>query len=337
MKYQIGDRVLILHSNEEAEVVDIINDQMLLVDIKGIQFPVYTDQVDFPYFKRFTEKKDSPAQKKKIYIDDIRKEKHIPLQKEKGVWLNYLPVMKTDEAGHDIVEWLKIHLINQTSLPYHFHYSIKYTGKTDLAIQNIIHPGEDFYLHDILFEKLNDNPSFECQFSLVQKDNSKTDSVNKMIRLRPKTIFKEIRELREKGLAVFSRNLFSVYPDKTVSQTVEIGTRAKNKNLFDAGEPRESTGLPEEVVDLHIEKLVADHSRMNNFEILTLQLKIFGRAVEQALAHHLSSLIVIHGIGEGRLRDEIHLILKKMPSVERFVNEYNPRYGFGATEIFFRY
>jgi hypothetical protein len=66
MKYQAGDTVLILHSNEEAQVVDIINDKMLLVDVKGVSFPVYMDQVDFPYFKRFSEKKIFPPKKEKI-------------------------------------------------------------------------------------------------------------------------------------------------------------------------------------------------------------------------------------------------------------------------------
>jgi hypothetical protein len=75
MKYQIGDPVLILHTNEEGKVVDIINKQMLLVEVRGVSFPVYMDQVDFPYFKRFTEKKNIPVKKEKIFIDDLRKEK----------------------------------------------------------------------------------------------------------------------------------------------------------------------------------------------------------------------------------------------------------------------
>ena len=58
MKFEIGDIVLILHSNEEAEVVDIINDKMVMVDAGGVQFPVYKDQIDFPYLKRFMEKKN---------------------------------------------------------------------------------------------------------------------------------------------------------------------------------------------------------------------------------------------------------------------------------------
>ena len=56
MKYQLGDKILVLHSNEEGEVVDIINDKMVLIDVDGVRFPVYMDQIDFPYFKRFSEK-----------------------------------------------------------------------------------------------------------------------------------------------------------------------------------------------------------------------------------------------------------------------------------------
>ncbi|MGZ8550960.1 MAG: hypothetical protein ACXWV2_09875, partial [Chitinophagaceae bacterium] len=41
MKYQLGDTVLILHSNEEGEIIDFINDKMVMVDVKGVKFPVY--------------------------------------------------------------------------------------------------------------------------------------------------------------------------------------------------------------------------------------------------------------------------------------------------------
>ena len=75
MKFQVGDRILVLHSNDEGEVVDIINEKMVLVDVKGIQFPAYIDQIDFPYFKRFTEKKLFPQKKERKFIDDVKKEK----------------------------------------------------------------------------------------------------------------------------------------------------------------------------------------------------------------------------------------------------------------------
>ena len=93
MKYQVGDTVLLLHSKEEGEVVEILDDEMMLIDVAGVRFPVYTDQVDFPYFKRFSEKKIVVAKKKKKYIDNLKVDKE--KQKYKvapGVWLSFLPV-----------------------------------------------------------------------------------------------------------------------------------------------------------------------------------------------------------------------------------------------------
>ncbi|HEX6191742.1 MAG TPA: Smr/MutS family protein, partial [Chitinophagaceae bacterium] len=59
--------------------------------------------------------------------------------------------------------------------------------------------------------------------------------------------------------------------------------------------------------------------------------------LDLAMAHHLPSMIVIHGVGTGKLRDEVHEILKYRRGVKTFVNQYDPRFGYGATEVFFQY
>src|SRR3954452_1930070 len=91
MKFQVGDKVLVLHSNEEGEVVDIINDKMVLVDVRGVKFPAYIDQLDFPYFKRFTDKKIVPNKKERKFVEDIKKEKLAPRRVADGVWISFLP------------------------------------------------------------------------------------------------------------------------------------------------------------------------------------------------------------------------------------------------------
>src|ERR1700744_6622566 len=118
MKFEVGDKVVIQHSNDEGEVVEIINDKMVLVDVRGVKFTAYTDQLDFPYFKRFTEKKLFPAEKKaKKYIDQLPPEKPAPGKKKEpiarlaeGVWLTFLPVWDNDEFGDDVVESRKCDL-----------------------------------------------------------------------------------------------------------------------------------------------------------------------------------------------------------------------------------
>src|ERR1700685_229540 len=165
MKFEVGDKVVIQHSNDEGEVIEIINDQMVLVDVRGVKFPAYTDQLDFPYFKRFTEKKLFPPEKKpKKYVDQLPPEKPVPGRKKEpiaqladGVWLTFLPVFDNDEFGDDIVESLKIYLVNNSSFGYHFSYGVKYSGSADFVLDNQIPAGQDFYLHDIPFANLNDN------------------------------------------------------------------------------------------------------------------------------------------------------------------------------------
>ena len=93
----------------------MINDKMVLVEVRGVRFTAYIDQLDFPYFKRFTEKKNLPLKKEKTFVDQI------PVDKSKkadssldGCWLRILPVSDTDEFGDEVVESLKIYLVNHT-------------------------------------------------------------------------------------------------------------------------------------------------------------------------------------------------------------------------------
>lgn len=339
MKYQVGDKVLILHSNEEGEVIDIINDKMVLVDVRGVRFPAYMDQIDFPYFKRFSEKKHDQGKKPKKFIDDIRKEKTSAAPRvEDGVWLTFLPVMDTDEFGDEVVEELKLHLVNRTSTPYQFIYKLNYFGEAEFELKNKIHPFEDFYLHDIPFADLNDNPSFDFDFSLLQPQKGKADHYEASLKLKAKQIFSKIEELKKKNQAHFSYNLFEKYPDKLEEDKVELGKlAAKGYKIYNAKEARQHLESPRSVVDLHIEKLSNDWEHLSNYEILGIQLKTFEKYYDLALAHHQPSLIVIHGVGKGKLRDELHDILRLKREVKSFVNQYDPRFGYGATEIFFQY
>ncbi|SRR6266404_3425361 len=338
MKFQIGDKVLILHSNEEGEVIDIINNKMVMVDVRGVKFPAYIDQLDFPYFKKFSEKKLFPDKKGKKYIDDVKKEKDTAPKISDGVWLTFLPVMDTDEFDDEVVVELKIHLVNRTETAYRFIYKLNYFGKPDFEFKNEILPFQDFYLHDIPFENLNDSPGFEFEFSLLSPQKNKAEHFEAFLRLKPKQIFTKIEEIRLKGEATFSYHLFEYYPDKLVEDKVEAGNYGKDGHkVYDATKARQYLEPPRSVVDLHIEKLTDDWQGLSNHEILTFQLKAFEKYYDLSVAHLQPSLIVIHGVGTGRLREEIHEQLKHRKEVKTFINQYHPAFGYGATEIFFEY
>jgi hypothetical protein len=246
--------------------------------------------------------------------------------------------MDTDEFGDTIVEELKVHLVNRTVTPYNFNYKQNFFGETEFELKNRINPFEDFYLHDILFADLNDNPSFHFEFSLTQPEKKKADYYETSLKLKAKQLFARIEEVKEKNLATFSYKLFDNYPDKPVEDKVELGKLAgKGYKIYAAKEARQHLESPRSVIDLHAEKLTDNWSSMSNYEILGLQLKTFEKYYELALAHMQPSLIVVHGMGTGKLRDEIHDILRMRKEVKSFVNQYHPQFGYGATEIYFQY
>jgi Smr domain len=337
MKYQVGDKILVLHSNEEGEIVDIINDKMVMVDVRGVKFPAYMDQIDFPYFKRFTEKKLFPQKKEKKYVEDIRKEKMPPKKIVDGMWLSFLPSFQLDEFGDDIVTSLKIHLVNHTEQAYNFIYEQQFLGKNSFDLKNTIQPFEDFYLHDVFFEDLSDSPSFSFEFSLLDADKTKADYYESFLKPRAKQLFEKIEKLKEKGEATFTYQLFVNYPDKPEEEEKDYHSFTPGVKPYDIKDARHHLQPARTVVDLHIEKLSDSWQGLTNTAILDIQLREFEKWYDLAIAHRLPQLIIIHGIGKGRLRDDIHDILRRKKNVKSFINQFHPSFGWGATEIFFQY
>jgi hypothetical protein len=338
MKYEIGDKILVLLTNEEGKVVEIINDKMVIIEVKGVKFPAYMDQIDFPYFKMFTEKR-TEKQPTKVFIDNIKREKTPTKHKvAEGVWLNFLPIYDKDVFDDDVVEKIKIFLINQTDTAFSFTYNCMIAGDSSFLLKNSIEPLHDFYLHDVKFEDMNDSPRFDFEFALLNPDKKKALYYETSLKVKAKQLFKKIEEIQLKNEATFSYMLFENYPDKVDTEKFDVSVlNNAGFRVYDASKARQNLETARSVIDLHIEKLSDNWKHLSNFEILTIQLKAFEKFYDLAVAHYQTSLVVIHGIGVGKLRDEIHDILKTKKEVKSFVNQYHPSYGYGATEIFFSY
>ncbi|MEP6512322.1 MAG: Smr/MutS family protein [Parafilimonas sp.] len=343
MKYQAGDDIIVLHSKEEGKVVEVINDKMVLIEIRGVRFPAYVDQIDFPYFHRFTQKKvveeKKPHQKK--YIDEIPKERKFQkanIKTEDGVWLSLLPKFSFDEYDDEIVELIKIYLVNKTDKSYKLKYKQELKGEAAFEISSEVLAHHDFYLHDIPFENLNDNPNLIFEFSLLQPNKKKAPFFSIELKLKAKQVFKRIEEIKEKNEPTISYSLFTNYPDKAPIEKTDLSKLvSKGYKIYDAAEITKHLEPARTIIDLHIEKLADDYSKMAPSEILTLQLKEFEKWFVLAVAHRQQNLIVIHGIGTGKLREEIHEMLKQKKEVKTFINQYDHRFGYGATEIIFQY
>ncbi|MBI1835746.1 MAG: Smr/MutS family protein [Flavobacteriia bacterium] len=83
-------------------------------------------------------------------------------------------------------------------------------------------------------------------------------------------------------------------------------------------------------IDLHIEEITDSHAGLSNFEILNKQLKEFKNFFNRAKSKRIRKIVVIHGVGEGVLKEEIRIYLSKQEGVEYFDADFRD-YGKGAT------
>jgi len=341
MKYQIGDEIIVLHTNEEGKVVDIMSEDMVMIEVRGVRFPAYMNQIDFPYFYRFSKKKNVEEKKPiKVFIENIPKEKPQPnkIKVDEGVWLSFIPKFALDVFNDEVVESLKIYLINKTNESFHFKYIHKLKEEEVFVFENKILSFQDFYIHDIDFATINDSPSFNIDFSLLIADKQKAEHFETSLKLKPKQFFKRIEEMKEKNEPTITYKLFDKYPDRFYEETQFSINKlsAAGFKVYEISKAKEYLATARSVVDLHIEKLTNDWKHLSNLEILSIQLKEFEKWYDIAIANKQPSLIIIHGVGKGKLKEEIQEILKSKPEVKSFINQYDARFGYGATEIFFK-
>lgn len=62
-------------------------------------------------------------------------------------------------------------------------------------------------------------------------------------------------------------------------------------------------------IDLHIEKINSYYHRMKNSEIIQIQMEYCKKELDQAMMKHKKSIEIVHGIGGGVLKSEVHKLL----------------------------
>jgi len=71
---------------------------------------------------------------------------------------------------------------------------------------------------------------------------------------------------------------------------------------------------------------------MGSHEMLSVQLEHFEKELDEAILKGMKKIVFIHGVGNGRLKQEIIAILKTIKGVTYQDGSYKD-YGFGATQV----
>ena len=80
-------------------------------------------------------------------------------------------------------------------------------------------------------------------------------------------------------------------------------------------------------IDLHIELIIDYYKELENHEIVNIQLKKCESEIRKAMNTRIEKIIIVHGIGVGRLKKEVHQLL------DQYDFRYYTSQDGGSTEV----
>lgn len=169
------------------------------------------------------------------------------------------------------------------------------------------------------------------------------------------TVGEKVRILDETGYGIvkeiLNSNLLLVETDygfeikKDINQIVKIYSEdysqinedlnlTKNSMKLSFTSRNKSESINE--IDLHIHEIIDSERNLTNFEKLQLQISTLDNFVRKMVKKRINSFVVIHGVGEGVLKEEVLSYFRSKRGFFCSSADYRD-YGKGATKVELRY
>ncbi len=346
MIYAVGSRVRFINTGYEGVVTEILGGDMLSVLLDdGDEIPAFEEDLMRIEDYRASLRNKPPIKAKVVKgkVEKTPEKPEIPefgsqyaILKSLGIQLGFEALYKAD----GLIAAFKVYLINDLQYDALYAFNFLLGTQSRLKLNGKLPATSYIELGEIPFDYLNDSPTVELECWQVTTQGSGKQQ-HKKLKLKAKQFFKKIKTAPLLNIPVYHYVIFeSLEPPQSSEDDLKTYTRQHNKPNYSLSDLRRYdtnsvTALanfdPE--LDLHIENLTNNWEKMSNAEILRLQLRTFDTYLAKAIEIGVPNVFIIHGLGKGRLRDEIASRLIRHPQVETFKNEYHPRYGYGATEI----
>ncbi len=351
MIFSIGTRVLLKNTGDKGSIDQLLDNDMVVVklDEDGMLIPVFPDDLErlveytpgkVPVKAKVVPgKKEQSSEKPKA----LRPNLQYTILRSMGIQLGFEPLLNKDGTTRAYA----IHLINDTRTNTVFSIKLAFADEDEYFLKtngNLLAMSTKL-LGEFSFDRLNDSPRVEVD-CWEASTSGKGEQHSKNIRIKAKQFFKKLKEAPLLNIPVHHYILFgdlSVNKKEEGEEEEDLKSYTRrNKRTVErlndlytyssAADPGERARFPTEI-DLHVEKLLPTKGKMSNAEKLRLQLEAFDDYLEEAIRLGVPKVFIIHGVGKGRLRDEIASRLVQNSYVDSFKNEYHHAYGWGATEV----
>lgn len=322
----IGDKVRLVHGREEGVIHAFLPGNVVEIEIEdGFRIPVLKNEIVTisPVESQRMVKAEEP--KKVAGRADVIVPRNAPFA-EKGIYLAFIAI--NDRS-------LTVHLINNSdwTLPF-TAVAASESVNTGLAA-GVLAPRSSQKLTEVLMKDFESWPVFDIKVLYFREGNHALPiALNKRVRCRAQSFYKnkgKVPVLAKEGFVyqLDEENL----KRETPGISEEVAGEIKASMLGQSAQEQNRLPKPEQVVDLHIEKLVNNYKSLSSDAMLKRQLDVFESNLESAIANGMDEITFIHGAGSGALKNELHRRLGKNQHVQFFKDALKEKFGYGATLV----
>lgn len=258
--------------------------------------------------------------------------------KNLGIQLAFVP--ETDPKDHQ--EKYLVYLINGTDYSVLYNIELYFGDEMEFEDNGKINPMETLFLDELLKDELNDGPVYEMDCWQLTTEG-KGQQQHKTIKIKAQQFFNNIKMAPLLNTNAHIYKVFESFEQEHKPKEEDLKSYTARNTVphahfspslskkYDIDLKAAAEFIPE--IDLHIESLPTGKRKIPKNQILNVQLKYFDEFMLKAIRVKATEVFIIHGIGEGKLKDAVTARLIQMPEVNTFSNEYHHRYGFGATKV----
>lgn len=348
MLFAIGTKVKFLHTDDEGEVRSLLDGGMVNVYLPQYDMEIPAHQDDLmraEEFMRHPVKAKVVEGKKPVEAPvppPLAVESQYTVLRSQGIQLAFDAV----ETKQEVTEKYNLYLLNDTRYDLVFELRLLLNNRSPKVWSEKLKATSYLPLGEFLYDDLNESPSFElnCQWLTTE---GLSPSIHKSLKIKPKSFFGNLRTAPFLNKVVhWYRLLEKTELDKKPESAEDLETYTKrnarpvakqtNSHLrsYHVPDTHELAAFNPEL-DLHIEKLTDTWRKLTSGDIVKIQLSHFEAFISKASRLGVERVFIIHGVGEGKLKDAIATSLMQNPYISTFKNEFHPRYGWGATEVIF--
>jgi hypothetical protein len=339
MDFKAGDSVRFLDEKGRGIISRFIDNKQVLVRMEdGFEIPYLLSKLVPAEMKREGTPKPGASQKteKEVYTESVVVSKQA--FSTEGVFLVYEP----KDKGPPLTGNLTVRIFNMCAIHIQFTISSRSFGKFTCEFAGTLHAGQSVTIREITTADMERWAALKVDIQFFSYEPFQTrESISRLIKQKPAKFFKE---------SSYTSGGFTATPSVVVDLTRQM-QKGQEEEYFEEEDlhrimreketrvskplsisSEKNNALLEWEVDLHAEELIDNLQGMSNAQIIEIQLKYFQKRLDEGIAGNVRKIVFIHGVGNGRLKQEIRYLLANYKSL-RYHDASYASYGFGATEV----